>query len=156
MSWNSARGLFIIAEAWAATVFVLCSAFVINSITKASAPCHVVRSQTASQGPFTAAFEAERKGRGKWKQFILAHHVWAETLQLMGGSICFSSIGVSSRGWAFFLTSLLQWVNESLRFLFSLALFTYSFTVRELLHSSFGEGEKGLSLVKGKTERWES
>lgn len=36
---ETARGLFITAKAWAATVFVFCSAFVISSITKASTPC---------------------------------------------------------------------------------------------------------------------
>lgn len=106
MSWNSARGLFIIAEAWAAAVFVICSAFVINSITKASAPCHVVKVKPLARGLSLLLLQLRGKVEATENSSRLHVTFGTETLQLMGRSICFSS-----RGWAFFLTSLLQWVK---------------------------------------------
>lgn len=102
MIWNSARGLFIIAEAWAATVFVICSAFVINSITKGSTPCQVVKVKPLTRGLSLVLLQLREKPETSQNSSHLHIVFGAGMLQLTGGSICFSSTRLGCRRWAFF------------------------------------------------------
>lgn len=128
-------------------MFVICSAFVINSITQAKRTLSCAKSQTTTQGPFPSASAAKR-------QVKTAH---TGTLRLgqrhrslqMGaflplGTIDLTPVGeifpcffplLSGRRFGIPPSSILT------SFSFFL-LFTPSSLKTELLHQSFGEGEK--------------
>lgn len=79
-------------------MFVICSAFIINSVTKAGATCHVVKVKPLARGLSLLLLQLRGKVEASEDSSHLHIMFGTATLQLMGGSICFSSICFSSRG----------------------------------------------------------
>lgn len=104
ISQNSARGLFITAEACASAVFVICSAFVTNSITKVSTPCHVVIAKPLASGFSPLLLQLRGSVKGNWKQFTLVHRIWDRDTRAFEWEYLFVQHFCSSGRWAFFLT----------------------------------------------------
>lgn len=78
-------------------MFVICSAFVINSITKASAPCHVVKVKPVARGLALLLLQLREKVEASENSSHLHIMFGTETLWLSGGGICFCSICFSCR-----------------------------------------------------------